>query len=356
MEKEIFDSMTESMLSPVDFITLMFERTDEDGILYIPGWGYTHPGWAVNAPGSTDSDFSYRCRIEWNIDRYEKVQKKFDKIYNGIKALAPMYDALYEAPESAYEIINNKDLFSIWETYLSDLDTGNFDLNKCDEIYDKLDTVAEVKSIAEAVARGDAISNFEKEILTDNIDITVSQEELKYRRDYLAHLHKEAELRLGNNICAYDILYRAWRLWRLFSLEAPNIIIFHEGRELAAAFVLHEYGISKELVDNTVRLRIEQMENMTDEELDELFRPQKSNTRKSLAPLFVYDILMKCSDSKRHLRQNEILLALSKYPYEISLERKALSRIIHNLADSSQYAVFQDRSGVWIDQEIKQKY
>ena len=37
MEKEIYDSMGDSNLSPADFITLMFERTDEDGILYIPG-------------------------------------------------------------------------------------------------------------------------------------------------------------------------------------------------------------------------------------------------------------------------------------------------------------------------------
>ena len=44
---------------------------------------------------------------------------------------------------------------------------------------------------------------------------------------------------------------------------------------------------------------------------------------------------------------------ISEYPYEISLERKALSRIIHNLTDSPQYAVFQDKSGVWVEQEKK---
>lgn len=37
MEEKIIDSMSEENLSPADFITLMFERTDEDGILYIPG-------------------------------------------------------------------------------------------------------------------------------------------------------------------------------------------------------------------------------------------------------------------------------------------------------------------------------
>lgn len=70
-----------------------------------------------------------------------------------------------------------------------------------------------------------------------------------------------------------------------------------------------------------------------------------------MAPLFVYSILKEKSNSKKHLRQQEILSELTKYPYEIFIERKALSRIIHNLVDSSQYAVFQDKTGVWIDQE-----
>ena len=152
-------------------------------------------------------------------------------------------------------------------------------------------------------------------------------------------------------ICAYDVILRAWRLCKLFALNAPKIIINNEGQQLAAAFVLHECGVSRELVDNTVRLRLEQMELMSEEELDELCRPQKANTRKSLAPLFVFEILTKHSDSKTHLRQNDILKKLSEYPYEISLERKALSRIIHNLIDSPGFAVFQDKSGVWVEQE-----
>lgn len=42
---------------------------------------------------------------------------------------------------------------------------------------------------------------------------------------------------------------------------------------------------------------------------------------------------------------------LEKYPYEISLERKAVSRIIHNLIDTAQYAVFSDKTGVWVDKK-----
>ncbi len=48
-------------------------------------------------------------------------------------------------------------------------------------------------------------------------------------------------------------------------------------------------------------------EAMTDEEIDEFYRPKKANSRKSLAPLFVYLILREYSSAEKHLTQNEIL-------------------------------------------------
>ena len=37
-------------LTPVDYIRHIFDRTDLDGIAYIPGWHYDRPGWMTNAP------------------------------------------------------------------------------------------------------------------------------------------------------------------------------------------------------------------------------------------------------------------------------------------------------------------
>lgn len=37
-------------LTPVDYIRHIFDRTDMDGIAYIPGWHYDRPGWMTNAP------------------------------------------------------------------------------------------------------------------------------------------------------------------------------------------------------------------------------------------------------------------------------------------------------------------
>lgn len=348
MEEKIPDSMSESTLSPADFITLMFERTDEDGVLYIPGWHYDGPGWMEKAPGSTDEDDSYRCVVDWNIAKYEKLLDKFNKHYSNLKAIAKIEKEAYE---------NNKpfelegELYEFWNTYLKSFDTGEIDMEKINDIDDRLDTIEWVKIIAGNVAKGDSPNDLEKEVLTEYVDIKVSDEERNYRKQYYNNMVKDAENRIGKNICAYDVIIRSMRLCRLFVLKAPQSVLYNEARQLAAAMLLHDYGTSKELVDNTVRLRLEQMELMSEEELDELYRPQKANTRKSLAPLFVFEILSKYSDSKTHLRQNDILKKLQEYPYEISLERKALSRIIHNLTDSPNYAVFQDKSGVWVEQE-----
>ena len=92
---------------------------------------------------------------------------------------------------------------------------------------------------------------------------------------------------------------------------------------------------------------------MSNDELDDLFRPQKTNSRKSMAPLFVYLILKEHSNSQKQLRQQEILTMLEEYPYEVKLERKALCRILHNIVDS-QLSVFSDKTGTWLEQEVSQ--
>ena len=88
-------------------------------------------------------------------------------------------------------------------------------------------------------------------------------------------------------------------------------------------------------------------EELTDEEIDEFYRPQKMNSRKSLAPLFVYLILQKYSNTTHPLSQKDILAHLEEDPFEITIERKALSRIIHNLCDSDLHIQSEPKVGTW---------
>ena len=92
-------------------------------------------------------------------------------------------------------------------------------------------------------------------------------------------------------------------------------------------------------------------ENLTDEEIDEFYRPRKQNNRRTLAPLFVYFILKEHSAPDRRLSQGAIIDLLAEDPYEINIERKALSRVLHLLADSGLGVVSNPRYGAWYDPE-----
>lgn len=90
---------------------------------------------------------------------------------------------------------------------------------------------------------------------------------------------------------------------------------------------------------------------MTDEEIDEFYRPRKMNNRKSLAPLFVYLILKDESNQEKHLSQSDIIRSLEEYPFEITIERKALSRILHSLHDSGLGVISTEKGGSWFDED-----
>lgn len=87
---------------------------------------------------------------------------------------------------------------------------------------------------------------------------------------------------------------------------------------------------------------------MKKEWLEEEIPVGKMNDRKRLAPLFVYEILRNCSNRGKHLSQNDILRRLDAYPYALSLERKALSRTLHLLADAD-IGIHACRKGAWYE-------
>ena len=67
--------------------------------------------------------------------------------------------------------------------------------------------------------------------------------------------------------------------------------------------------------------------------------------------MFSRDILVKYSSPEKHLSQNEIIEILSRDPYEIQIERKAVGRVIHLLADSGTGVMSTPKYGAWYDEE-----
>ncbi len=70
-----------------------------------------------------------------------------------------------------------------------------------------------------------------------------------------------------------------------------------------------------------------------------------ANSRKSLGLLYIYKVILKHSDDGNHLKNEEIRKMLENPPYDLKLERKAVSRnigLLHN-----EGFIFNDRTGSW---------
>ena len=255
MEKNIDKMSLSANLSPEEFISLMFERTDEDGNLYIPGR-------YLDVPENNEENYSYRCRVNWNLSDFERFSEKFRTIYGGIKKIAALYDNIDGDPENAKELLD-KNTFEIWNTYIRPFDDNGFDRTLISDIIDRLQTIDCIKRISANLSKGEKLTEIEKQILREDMDISVSEEELLLLEQYGNNLTKEAEKRIGKGMCAYSVIIRAMRTCKLMEIDAPEFIIRNEGKVFAAAMVLHEYGVSMETVDNTIRLNIEKLETMT---------------------------------------------------------------------------------------------
>ena len=66
-------------------------------------------------------------------------------------------------------------------------------------------------------------------------------------------------------------------------------------------------------------------ENLTDEEIDEFYRPRKQNNRRTLAPLFVYFILKEHSAPDHRLSQGDIIESARTYGGYVNIKLKPYS-------------------------------
>lgn len=326
-------------ITPAQFVELMYEKRTEEGVVFMPG-GYDDSTFRGDS-------FSYRCRMDWMEKDAEKVIKEFDSLYNTIKNIAKQANTLDGTTENAKQVLNAKQ-FKVWETYLCDFNADGFDLDEVADIKDRIETVKIVKDLTKRHSEGKKLEDGEKEFLKEYIDVSVSPEEMKKYNEYIACIYSECEKRVGKKICAYKLIIRAKRVYKLLTLNAPEHVINFEACMLAAMLAVHEYGVSMEPVDDNTRYFFERFDTDDDEILDELFRIKKTNKRKTLAPLFIYFIIHDHSDSEHHLKFNDIAAYLEN-EHEITIERKAVSRTVHALADS-QLGIYADsKLGVWME-------
>ena len=74
----------------------------------------------------------------------------------------------------------------------------------------------------------------------------------------------------------------------------------------------------------------------------------KEHCRDSLAPAFIYMILADHTNRHVHYTQADILEQLEEYPYELSLTRQSVGRILNTLAEAGKVRYSQNY-GAWIE-------
>ena len=329
-----------SGLTPVDLIEKMFERTDADGVLYMPSF------FTGETP---EKEESLRCVMNWEFpnDCFSVLQE-FDQLRSNLEQLADHCDRYGTLKEGEYDALSERQK-AVWNTYLLPFSCDDaFDGDRLAEIQERIDSIEYTHQICEEIIAGKEQDELSMQILNDGVNTKVSAAEEAYVSQSLEARKAECRRRLGDSPFAFYTVMYAKRYHRVLAMKAPDIILSNEAKALASALVLFRWCKKYEYVDNAVRQHYDRLEQMSEEELDELHRPRKNaNSRKSMVSLFVYLILKQHSDSEHPLKQQEILSYLAEVPYEITVERKALSRVIQNLK-SSQLGIYTDKHrGTW---------
>ena len=340
-EKEENNEGLWSGLSPEEFLEQMFIRTDADGILYVPGFNASTAFCA--------EDFSYRCKMKWSYSDYERVLREYHEIVTMLNDLRAKEDRLGRPLAEHLDVLSEAER-RFWNTYLrpfsnaDDWESGIADISEC------VDIVDDVRILSEKRGKGESLTDIERSYLRDYLDVSVSPEEKKALQRFYDIRIREAEQRVGSNIDAYNLIVRVRRVNRLHKLEAPQIIIEREATGLIETLALHRCGVRAENISDLVRLRSELSDYLPDDVLDAYTDRVNANTRKSLAPLFIYLLLKERTSEGHSMKQREILTALADRPYEIVLERKTLGRILHNLANSNLGVRTDTKRGSWFEQ------
>ena len=339
-----FTSEFDKELKPVDYINLMFENTNEKGVLYIPGWYY------LNEP-----NYSLRCKIKWNYKDLEQTIFEFNELQSKIEKIAQVYRKADDDVSNIKELLVDSELFPVYAKYFMPFRYLKASDKEIEDIADKIDTIKTVKTLEHKMWSNEDIEAYEKQLYQEYKDLKISKEESDLYSDYCRAFYDDCEEKVGAGVGAVDLVLRARRLCKVVEINAPSQIINHEACMLAAAYVVHKYASTMEKVNDSVRINTEKLSFMTEEEeeeyLDSLYRPKKRNNRKQMLSLFVYRILTQKTNPDKPMSQQEIINELQEMPYELTIERKALSRVIHGLEEEMMGIHSDPRGGAWYDRD-----
>ena len=243
--------MFRNSITAREWMTALFERTVEDGILHICS------PYAMFAPNVLT------CKMDWDTTSLAQAAEDFERLHAAIETIAPHEEELLEKGADPAAILQDEALLQVYNTYILPLDEGDFDYGEVYDIHERLECQTLLRDMEEAAAHGDqnAIDCLDQ-VRADYGNISVSEEELAYMAAYDDHMERQAALRVGDGCYAHTLCVGARRLARLYYMGAPALLLQNERCNFATVFLLHRHATS---VEETA-LTYEEKEILTEDE------------------------------------------------------------------------------------------
>lgn len=185
---------------------------------------------------------------------------------------------------------------------------------------------------------------------TDSVD--EAQKKLANRPDlyvfwrtYIRNFtEKEVQSRIPYaRIGAYELISRTAHLCTMMKRGVPEMVVNNEINHLAMYYVMTKYGIST----SSTGVRINNLEDLSRPK-KKSERVVKSNSRKSLLPLLVADIIRERTNPLRPMTQERLGEILREYPYDLSVNRKALGRVVETIVQE-QIGIYKSNKGLYYE-------
>ena len=219
-------SSFDKKLEPTEYAELMFKNTNNDGILYIPGWYY------LNEPRHI-----LRCLIKWNKRDLEAVIIECNKLIDGINKIAEKIKNVKDSSLNIKKIITDEYLNQLWNIYFTEFSYAKFDKNKIKEIAEKIETISTIKLLEHKMWARKSIESYERKLYEEYKNLTITKEEEDEYSAYCEAFYRDCKKRVGENIGAVDLILRVRRLCKVIEIDAPKDIVNSEACMLIATLM-----------------------------------------------------------------------------------------------------------------------
>ena len=228
-------SMMDEVMSAPQYVHKLYSETKE-GKLQLYGWHYDNPGWGCGK--NTDEGYLYQCAVNWTEKDCAAMAQCAHALVEDLRRIGAhraaldgtLFDNFKEVSrERALSVLEDEHLVDVYFTYVYPYTLEGVDLDRVQDIYNRWDDCIHAEVFGEVAE-------------------PVSEEDKVYYQTYLDAVRAAAEQRIGESICASEVIFFARRLCRLLEISAPEIIVSNEQNCFIQALVLHRHGVSKEII------------------------------------------------------------------------------------------------------------